>query len=139
MLALEVVTLPVRDIDAAITFYADGVGFALDVDYRPTDGFRVVQLTPSGSACSVHLEQATSPSRRRGLVLVTTDLVAERDRLLSRGVPVGDLRHKYPVETWSGDWHPGADPQHRDYASVADFADPDGNTWTLQERGHPAS
>lgn len=138
MLALEVVPLPVTDIDRALAFYTQRIGFNLDVDYRPTPDFRVVQLTPPGSACSVHLVAANSPSRLRNLFLVTEDLAAERTKLIDRGVDISAIRHKHPLETWAGGWSPGLDPQRRDYASFADFADPDGNTWTLQERGHRA-
>ncbi|SEK09685.1 VOC family protein [Paraburkholderia diazotrophica] len=138
MLALEVVQLPVADVDRALAFYTGQVGFALDVDYHPAAGFRIVQLTPPGSACSVQLVIAGTPDRVRNLYLVTTDLEAERERLIGRGVAVGDVRHKDPVESWTGGWSAGLDPQRRDYASFADFADPDGNSWTLQERGHRA-
>jgi catechol 2,3-dioxygenase-like lactoylglutathione lyase family enzyme len=138
-LALEVIPLPVADIDRALVFYTEKVGFILDVDYRPTADFRVVQLTPPGSACSVHLVKADSPGRIHDLHLVTTNLKVERTRLVARGVAVGPPRHKEPLETWAGGWSPGLDPERRDYASFADFADPDGNTWTLQERGHHAS
>jgi catechol 2,3-dioxygenase-like lactoylglutathione lyase family enzyme len=139
MLALEVVPVPVADIDRALAFYAEQAGFALDVDYRPTADFRVVQLTPPGSSCSVQLVMADSPGRVHNLYLVTTDLTEARGKLIARGVAVGSIRHKDPVETWAGGWSPGLDPKRRDYASFADFADPDGNTWTLQERGHRAS
>jgi catechol 2,3-dioxygenase-like lactoylglutathione lyase family enzyme len=139
MLALEVVPLPVTDIDRALAFYVQQAGFNLDVDYHPTAEFRVVQLTPPGSACSVQLVTADSPSRVRNLCLVTTDLAAERAKLIARGVAVGTVRHKDPVESWAGGWSTALDPQRRDYASFADFADPDGNTWTLQERGHRGS
>ena len=139
MLALEVVPLPVIDIDRALAFYTEQAGFILDVDYRPTADFRVVQLTPPGSACSVQLVMAESPGRVHNLYLVTTDLADVRAKLIARGVAVGAIRHKDPVETWAGGWSTGLDSKRRDYASVADFADPDGNTWTLQERGHCAS
>jgi catechol 2,3-dioxygenase-like lactoylglutathione lyase family enzyme len=139
MLALEVVPLPVTDIDRALAFYTEQAGFTLDVDYRPTAEFRVVQLTPPGSACSVQLVLADSPSRVHNLYLVTNDLADERAKLIARRVAVGAVRHKDPVEMWAGGWSAGLDPQRRDYASFADFADPDGNTWTLQERGHRAS
>jgi catechol 2,3-dioxygenase-like lactoylglutathione lyase family enzyme len=135
-LALEVVPLPVTDIDRALAFYTEQAGFTLDVDYHPTPGFRVVQLTPPGSACSVQLVTADSPGRAHDLHLVTPDLAAARAELLARGVAVSEIRHKDPVETWAGGWSEGLDPERRDYASFADFADPDGNTWTLQERGH---
>ncbi|HEX3815541.1 MAG TPA: VOC family protein [Mycobacteriales bacterium] len=135
MLAFEVVPLPVADLDRALAFYTERVGFALDIDYRPTDDFRVVQLTPPGSACSVQLRATNSPERLHNLHLVTTDLTAERAGLLARDVPVGPVRHKDSVDGWVGGWNGGIDPQHGDYASFADFADPDGNTWTVQERG----
>jgi catechol 2,3-dioxygenase-like lactoylglutathione lyase family enzyme len=139
MLTLEVVPLPVTGVDRARAFYIEQVGFILDVDYRPTPDFRVVQLTPPGSACSVHLVAADSGSRLHNLCLVTTDLAAEQAKLIGRGVDVSAIRHKDLVETWAGGWSMGLDPQRRDYASFAVFADPDGNTWTLQERGHRAS
>ena len=139
MLALEVVPLPVTDIDRALAFYTEQAGFTLDVDYRPTADFRVVQLTPPGSVCSVQLVMADSPGRVHNLYLVTTDLADARAKLIARGVAVGAIRHKDPVETWAGGWSAGLDLKRRDYASFADFADPDGNTWTLQERGHRAS
>jgi catechol 2,3-dioxygenase-like lactoylglutathione lyase family enzyme len=136
MLALEVVPLPVADVDRALAFYVEQAGFTLDVDYRPTADFRVVQLTPPGSACSVHLVTAVSQGRLQGLCLVTDDLATERAKLLAQGVDVGPVRHKSPVETWAGGWDAGLDPRRRDYASFADFTDPDGNAWTLQERGY---
>ncbi len=135
-LALEVVPLPVSDVDRALAFYTEQAGFALDVDYHPTAEFRVVQLTPPGSAASVQLVRADSPRRVHNLHLVTTDVARARARLIARGVTVGAIRHKDPIETWAGGWSPGVDPKRRDYASFADFADPDGNTWTLQERNH---
>ena len=138
MLALEVVSLPVADIDRALAFYTERAGFTLDVDYRPTSEFRVVQLTPPGSASSVQLVTADSAARVHNLYLVTPDLAAERGELVARGVAVSDVRHKHLVEAWTGGWTPGIDPGRRDYASFADFSDPDGNTWTLQERGHRA-
>lgn len=139
MLALEVVPIPVGDVDAALGFYRDQWGFELDVDYRPTGSFRVVQLTAPGSACSVHLVPAATGARLRGLILVTDDLAVERNRLIEAGVAVSEIRHKHPVDTWSGEWRPGIDPSRRDYASIAEVTDPDGNTWTLQERGHRPS
>jgi catechol 2,3-dioxygenase-like lactoylglutathione lyase family enzyme len=136
MLALEVVPLPVTDVDRALAFYTERAGFTLDVDYRPTADFRVVQLTPPGSACSVQLVIADSPDRVHKLYLITPDLAEARAKLITHGVAVGAIRHKDPVDTWAGGWSAGLDPKRRDYASFADFADPDGNTWTLQERGH---
>jgi catechol 2,3-dioxygenase-like lactoylglutathione lyase family enzyme len=136
MLALEVIPIPVADIDRALAFYTNQVGFHLDVDYQPNDDFRVVQLTPPGSACSIQLVAADSPARMRGPYLVTDDLEETRASLIARGIAVGEPRHKDLIGTWAGGWSPGMDPQRRDYASFADFADPDGNTWVLQERGH---
>ncbi|CAB3745814.1 VOC family protein [Paraburkholderia solisilvae] len=138
MLALEVVSLPVADVDRALAFYTQKVGFKLDVDYHPGADFRVVQLTPPGSACSVQLSAADSPQRLRNLYLVTTDLAAECAALAARGVAVGAYRHKDPIDPWMGGWSAGLDPQRRDYASFADFEDLDGNIWTLQERGYRA-
>jgi pimeloyl-ACP methyl ester carboxylesterase/catechol 2,3-dioxygenase-like lactoylglutathione lyase family enzyme len=136
VLSLEVVSLPVTDVDAALAFYTAKAGFTLDVDYQPTDEFRVVQLTPPGSSTSVQLVPADSPDRVHDLYLVTTDIAAARANLIERGVAVESIRHKDPVETWAGGFVGGVDPQHRDYASFADFTDPDGNSWSLQERGH---
>ena len=110
MLTLEVVPLPVTDVDRACAFYTEQVGFILDVDYRPTPDFRVVQLTPPGSACSVHLVAADSGSRLHNLCLVTSGLTAERAKLISRCVDVGAIRHKDPVDTWAGGWSMGLDP-----------------------------
>jgi catechol 2,3-dioxygenase-like lactoylglutathione lyase family enzyme len=136
---IQVVTLPVSDVDAAKTFYAEQAGFTLDVDYHPAPGFRVVQLTPPGSACSVQFGAGLTdapPGSARATLLAVTDLEAARTELSLRGVQVSDIRHKSPVDAWKGDWASGADPQRRDYASFAEFADPDGNTWLLQEMGH---
>lgn len=133
---LEVVELPVTDVDEALAFYTEQAGFGLDIDYRPTADFRVVQLTPPGSAASVHLVPATDSGRVHNLHLVTTDLAADHAGLQSRGVEVGPIRHKDSIRTWAGGWTAGLDPERRDYASFADFTDPDGNSWTLQERGY---
>jgi catechol 2,3-dioxygenase-like lactoylglutathione lyase family enzyme len=130
---LEVVPLAVTDVDRSLAFYRDQVGFTLDVDYQPTPAFRVVQLTPPGSTCSVQL--VTGDTRIHGLYLVTADLAATHAALRARGVAVGPIRHKTPVDAWSGDYVPGLDSSRRDYASFADLTDPDGNMWTLQERG----
>ncbi|WP_328649481.1 VOC family protein [Amycolatopsis sp. NBC_00348] len=137
---IEVVTLPVADVDRAIRFYTGQAGFALDVDYRPNDGFRVVQLTPPGSACSIQIGTGltdTAPGSARAGYLVVADIEAAHRELAGRGVPVSEVRHKKSVD-WQGDFAPGADPRRRDYASFLDFADPDGNTWVVQERGFSA-
>ena len=114
-------------------FYAETVGFGLDVDTRVGDGMRVVQLTPPGSSCSIALGTGiteAAPGSAVGLHLVVTDIVAARAELVERGVEVSEVRH---IE--SGSWVPGPDPGRSDYSSFADFRDPDGNTWVLQERG----
>jgi catechol 2,3-dioxygenase-like lactoylglutathione lyase family enzyme len=131
---LEVVMLPVADVDRAKEFYAERAGFNLDVDHKASEQFRVVQLTPPGSACSVTFGIGLSdaaPGSVRGTHLVVTDIEAVRDELRGRGVEVSDVRHM-----GAGGWQPGVDPERRDFASFADFSDPDGNTWILQERGH---
>jgi catechol 2,3-dioxygenase-like lactoylglutathione lyase family enzyme len=135
---LEVVTLPVSDVDRALAFYTQACGFNLDVDYRPNDKFRVVQLTPSGSACSVQIGVGLTdaePGSARSLCLAVTDIEAARRQLLGRGVPLDVIQRKSSIDDWQGDVTDGADPERRDYASFVSFADPDGNTWTLQEIG----
>jgi catechol 2,3-dioxygenase-like lactoylglutathione lyase family enzyme len=135
---LEVVTLPTRDVDVAIGFYTEMLGFTLDVDYQPAPDFRVVQLTPPGSATSIQLGVGLTdaePGSVRASYLVVADLAATYRLLTGRGVPVRDLRHKAPVGDWRGGFEPGLDPDRADYASFADLSDPDGNGWVLQERG----
>jgi catechol 2,3-dioxygenase-like lactoylglutathione lyase family enzyme len=137
--SLEVVILPVSDPDQSLRFYRDRVGFELDVDYAPTPDFRVIQLTPPGSSTSIQfgagLTDAPAGSTR-GLYLVVTDIERCHHELTDRGVSVSDIRHKDTDDGWRGDFLPGADPGHADYASFADFCDPDGNGWVLQERSH---
>jgi catechol 2,3-dioxygenase-like lactoylglutathione lyase family enzyme len=138
---LEVVAVPVSDVDRSLAFYTGQVGFTLDVDYRPSGGFRVVQLTPPGSACSVQVGVGltdASPGSAKGMYLVVTDIEAACRELAERGVTVGDIRHKSPLDAWAGGLRSGVEPERADYASFADFADPDGNTWVLQERGFRA-
>ena len=128
---LELVLIPVADVDLAKRFYVDTCGFMLDVDHQPNDAFRVVQVTPPGSACSltfgIGITEA-APGSYRGTHLVVTDIEAARAELAERGVDIGEIRHMTP-----DGWQPGADPEHSDYNSFADFSDPDGNTWVLQE------
>jgi catechol 2,3-dioxygenase-like lactoylglutathione lyase family enzyme len=137
--SVEVITLPVSDVERALRFYVDQVGFALDVDYSPNDTFRVVQFTPSGSSCSIQIGNGITEApvgSIRNVYLVVTDLAAARSSLLERGVEVSAIRHKTPIGAWDGGFAPGLDPARGDYASFANFSDPDGNTWVLQERGY---
>jgi catechol 2,3-dioxygenase-like lactoylglutathione lyase family enzyme len=136
-LKLELVLIPVADVDRAKDFYVEKVGFILDVDHRPSDDLRVVQMTPPGSACSITVGKGitdVAPGTYKGTHLVVSDIEVARDELRGRGVSVSDIRHLGP----SG-WAPGPDPERRDYNSFVDFSDPDGNTWVLQERGRGRS
>lgn len=133
---LEAIILPVADVDRAKTFYTEQAGFDLDVDHGDGVNFRVVQCTPPGSSCSVMvgigITDAT-PGSVKGLHLVVSDIVAARAELAGRDVPVGPVKHM----TADG-WAEGPDPARSDYNSFAEFTDPDGNVWVLQERGHGA-
>lgn len=116
---LELVPIPVADVDRAKAFYADQLGFTLDVDVRPADGVRVVQLTPPGSACSVGFGTGVpayegEPGSVRGLHLVVDDIEKARAELIARGVDVGEI-----LDVGGG-------------VQYAAFSDPDGNGWTLQ-------
>jgi catechol 2,3-dioxygenase-like lactoylglutathione lyase family enzyme len=135
----EVVTLPVSEPDKSLLFYRDQVGFDLDVDYAPAANFRVIQLTPQGAATSIQFGVGLTDApigSVRGLYLVVSDIDACRRELTGRGVVVSDIRHKDADGAWRGGFLPGVNPDRADYASFANFRDPDGNTWVLQERGH---
>ena len=138
-LKLELVLIPVSDVDRAKAFYTEKLGFALDVDHQPSETFRVVQMTPPGSACSITVGigiTEAEPGSYRGTHLVVWDIEAAREELVGRGVEVSEVRH---FDREAGEWRRGADPEHGPYASFADFSDPDGNTWVLQEvRKEPA-
>ena len=139
MLSVEVITLPVSDVERALRFYVDQVGFTLDVDYSPSDTFRVVQLTPPGSNCSIQIGKGVTDAPAgsvRNVYLVVKDIESARSQLIESGVEVGEIRHTTPIGAWDGGLAPGLDPVHGDYASCAKFSDPDGNTWVLQERGY---
>lgn len=134
---LELVLIPVSDVDRSKTFYTEKAGFNLDVDHRAGDDFRVVQMTPPGSACSISIGLGitdAAPGSVKGMHLVVSDILAARSELVEHGVDVSEVRHLV-----SGTWMPGPDPQHKDYESFAYFSDPDGNSWVLQEvrRGKP--
>jgi catechol 2,3-dioxygenase-like lactoylglutathione lyase family enzyme len=126
---LEVVVVPVSDVDRAKRFYSEQVGFVIDVDHRPNDQFRVVQMTPPGSACSVTIGTGlidSAPGSLKGLQLVVADVEAARAELLERGVEVSPVRHVVGG-TWL-DGHGGP------WNSFIFFDDPDGNSWAVQEK-----
>ena len=136
----EVVILPVSDPDRSLRFYRDQVGFDLDVDYAPTPDFRVIQLTPEGAGVSIQfgvgLTDAPAGSVR-GLYLVVRDIEAGQARTHGSGRGgQRDPAQGHRGGGWHGAYLPGLDPDRTDYASFADFRDPDGNAWVLQERGY---
>ena len=121
---LEVVPVSVSDIDRAKTFYAEQVGFHLDLDDQISDHLRLVQLTPPGSGCSIQLKHGDT--RLDGLLLVVDDVDAARQELAERGVQVSNVAHYeggVRLEGRGGDWN-----------SFVFFSDPDGNAWAIQER-----
>ena len=125
---LEVVPLQVADIDMAMRFYSEQLGFSVDLDIDAGPGGRRVQLTPPGSGCSIHITAAgeTPPCRLEGLILVVDDIDAVRADLAGRGAEVSAVRHMADgiwVDGKGGRWN-----------SFVHFADPDGNLWMLQER-----
>jgi catechol 2,3-dioxygenase-like lactoylglutathione lyase family enzyme len=137
-LKLEVVIVPVSDVDRAKTFYT-GLGWREDADIVGGDDFRIVQVTPPGSACSVSFGIGVSPMEpgtQQGLLLVTDDIEAARAELVERGADVSEVFHGA-----AGRFHPeapsvrqpGRDPEGQSYQSHAVFSDPDGNGWVLQE------
>ena len=128
---LELILLPVTDVDRAKQFYLDTLGFTLDVDHSAGEDFRIVQLTPPGSACSVTLmRNPDSAGRVQGLHLVVTDIEAAHAELRGRGAPVSEVFHFA-----NGTQVSGPDPARGDYNSFVSFSDPDGNGWLVQEVG----
>jgi catechol 2,3-dioxygenase-like lactoylglutathione lyase family enzyme len=128
---LEVVVVPVSDVDRAKEFYADKLGFHLDVDHRAGENFRVVQLTPPGSGCSVTIGTGLSdaaPGSVRGLQLVVSDIEAAHAHLVARGVECSEVSHFV-----DGVMRPGPDPQGQVFGSFVFFTDPDGNSWAVQQ------
>lgn len=142
-LKLEVVVIPVSDVDRSKAFY-ERLGWRLDADFASGDEWRVIQFTPPGSACSVIFGRnvtSASPGSTRGLYLVVSDLDTARNELIERGIAVSEAFHG------GGDVHTGADdpylfgsvriggvdPKRGSYSSFASFSDPDGNGWFLQE------
>jgi catechol 2,3-dioxygenase-like lactoylglutathione lyase family enzyme len=126
---LELIVVPVSDVDRAKAFYIENAGFDLHVDHSAGDDFRVVQLTPPGSACSIAvMRNAERAGSLHGLHLVVSDVDAARAELAGRGVGVSEVFHFE-----EGGQVPGPDPERRDYNSFLSFDDPDGNVWLVQE------
>jgi catechol 2,3-dioxygenase-like lactoylglutathione lyase family enzyme len=137
---LEVVVIPVSDVDRAKEFYS-GLGWRLDADFPFDNGFRVVQFTPPGSGCSIqfgtNITQA-APGTASALYLIVSDIEAAHDELLKRGVDVSDVFH---AGTPGAQFQPdgtngrvaGPAPERATYSTFVTFSDPDGNTWLLQE------
>ena len=126
---LELLPVPVTDVDRAKAFYSERCGFVVDVDHQPNEDFRIVQLTPPGSGCSIMIGKgtvATEPGSIQGVQLVVDDIEKARQELSDRGVDITPVRHFD-----NGEW---IDGKGGDWNSFAFFDDPDGNGWTLQER-----
>jgi catechol 2,3-dioxygenase-like lactoylglutathione lyase family enzyme len=130
-LKLEVVVIPVSDVERAKRFYTD-LGWRLDADFSKGDAYRVVQFTPPGSPCSIHFGKGltSAPPGSAQLYLVVSDVVAARAALISRGADVGEVFHRTAV---GGDPVRGPHPERSSYSSFATFKDPDGNNWLFQE------
>jgi len=127
---LEVVTIPVSDVDRAKAFY-ERLGWRLDADFAVSDTVRAVQFTPPRSGASISFGSGLTPAEpgsAQRLELVVSDIVAARDDLIARGVEVSELFHRGATG-----FEPGLDPDRRSYLSYASFNDPDGNGWLLQE------
>jgi len=128
---IEVVTIPVSDVDRARDFYVEKVGFEVDIDHRISDEVRLVQLTPPGSACSIHLGWGTvhmEPGDLDGVFLVVRDVRAARADLLERGVEVSEFQ-----VFDEGACRPARDGEDLDYVGCVFFSDPDGNRWCVQQ------
>ncbi|MEA2614893.1 MAG: hypothetical protein QOE72_676 [Chloroflexota bacterium] len=128
---LALVVVPVSEVDRAKAFYIEKAGFTLDVDHSAGDDFRVVQLTPPGSACSIALMRNTeSAGSVQGLHLTVSDIDAAHAELVGRGTDAGEIYHFE-----AGRQVDGPDPHRGDYGSFLSFSDPDGNRWLVQEVG----
>jgi len=140
---LEIVIIPVSDLDRAKEFYAN-LGWRLDADFDNGKDFRVMQFTPPGSGCSVIFGKnvtSAAPGSAQGLYLIVSDIEAARKELVGRGVKISEVFHD-PGGEYAGSDQPylfgrrrvgGRDPEHRSYRSFASFSDPDGNGWLFQE------
>jgi catechol 2,3-dioxygenase-like lactoylglutathione lyase family enzyme len=127
----ELTVIPVSDVDRAKEFYADRLGWNVDVDHQAGDAFRVVQLTPPGSAASITIGKGmptAEPGTYQGMHLVVSDIEAARADLAARGVDVSEPFH-FGAEGQA----PGLHPERADYGTYLTFADPDGNRWLVQE------
>ena len=128
---IEVVTVPVSDLDRAIDFYAEKVGFNVDIDFRVSDEVRLVQMTPPGSACSIHLGLRTidmEPGDLDGVFLVVSDVRAAHAHLGERGVDAGE------VQVFDdGAYRPAQEGENLDNVGCVFFSDPDGNRWCVQQ------
>ena len=130
-LKYEVTVVPVSDVDRAREFYAEKLGFTVDVDHRAGESFRVVQLTPPGSACSISIGTGISraaPGSYQGMHLVVTDIEAARTELADRGVDLSGFFH-FGAEGQTSGLH----PERAAYGTYLSFSDPDGNGWLIQE------
>lgn len=128
---LELIVVPVSEVDRAKAFYTEQLGFRLDVDHTSGESFRVVQMTPPGSACSITIGVnvgAGEPGTTKGMHLVVDDIKAAHAHLQARGVENTGIQHFE-----DGRMTPGPDPEGRDYGSFIFFSDPDGNTWAVQQ------
>ncbi len=128
---LEVVVVPVSDVDTAKAFYADQLGFAVDHDTKVGDHLRIVQLTPPGSGCSVVISKGMTdmaPGSHRGLQLVVNDVRAAHEQLEERGVKTGGIVFMSP-----GGQRPAEDGDDLNNSGFVHFADPDGNAWSVQQ------
>ena len=139
---LEVVVIPVSDVDRAKEFYAS-LGWRLDADFANGEDWRVIQFTPPGSGCSVIFGKnvtAAAPGSAQGLYLIVSDIEAARDELLGRGVEISEVFHAGEVNAGTDEPYlfgrlrvSGPDPEHRSYRTFTSFSDPDGNGWLFQE------
>jgi catechol 2,3-dioxygenase-like lactoylglutathione lyase family enzyme len=126
---LELIVVPASDVDRTKAFYLEQAGFELLVDHRAGEDFRVVQMTPRGSACAIAvMKQPERAGSLLGMHLIVPDIDAARRELAERGVEVSDVFH-----FGENGQQPGHDPERRDYNSFVSFGDPDGNGWLVQE------
>ncbi|MFD9475524.1 VOC family protein [Streptomyces nojiriensis] len=131
---LEVVVIPVADVDRALRFY-QGLGWRVDADFETGPEFRIVQLTPPGSSCSIHIGRGVTPAAAgsvQGTYLVVQDLEKARAQLIGQGAEVSEIFHRV-YDSGTPEQVDGPAPNGASYGSYATFSDPDGNGWLLQE------